>query len=325
MLVITLGDPHSISIECLLGLENSWAKSVCGPVVVVGAYEQWLQQVKELKGAVLLFHTIKSWDEVQGAGLYFLDIAPGQYQGSPAALSVLDRGTIATRTLESLRQLKIPAGERLAVVTAPIDKFVCAQAGFLFTGQTEFFCDLWQDKGIMILAGPKLRVALATNHVRLHDVTPLITTDLIAEKLAKLSESLQKILKIEAPRIAVAALNPHAGDGGLFGREDELIIAPAVERMRKLGMNVVGPKPADTIFFQAWLGTYDAVLAMYHDQGLGPLKSLHFYDAVNISGGLPHLRISPDHGPAGELYGKNLAKDDSFRLSLEHAQRYLGW
>lgn len=323
MLVITLGDPFGVSIECLLRLEKSWAKSPKGPTVVVGAWEQWQTQVKALAGPKIAFQPIKSWSEATSAGLYFLDIGQGRYAASPELLSVMERGRVATLALESLKTLK--PSSKLAVVTAPIDKFASATAGFNYPGQTEFFCELWQEAGIMILAGTKLCVALATNHVRLAAVPALITEELICQKLQKLAESLRAILKIPEPRIVVAALNPHAGDQGLFGDEDQLILAPAVERMRKLGMNVVGPKPADTIFFAAWQGHFDAVLAMYHDQGLGPLKSLHFYDAVNISGGLPHLRISPDHGPAGELYGKNLAKDDSFRLSLEHALSYLGW
>lgn len=325
MLVITLGDPFSVSIECLLRLVPLWAepKNFKGPTVVVGAWEQWQVQLKELGGQPIRFQLIKSWAEAQSPGLYFLNIGQGNYSSSPKNLSVAERGLIAKLALESLKTLK--PSSKLAVVTAPIDKFASSTAGFNYPGQTEFFCELWQETGIMILAGNKLRVALATNHVRLADVPKLITEELICQKLSKLEESLKHIFKIPEPRIVVAALNPHAGDGGLFGSEDQLILAPAVERMRKLGMNVVGPKPADTIFFSAWQGNFDGVLAMYHDQGLGPLKSLHFYDAVNISGGLPHLRISPDHGPANELYGKNIAKEDSFRLSLEHALSYLGW
>ncbi|MBC7533393.1 MAG: 4-hydroxythreonine-4-phosphate dehydrogenase PdxA [Oligoflexus sp.] len=325
MLVITLGDPYGVSIECLLRLKNLWAKpyDLKGPTVMVGAWEQWQVQVKELSGNAVSFQPINSWAEATSPGLYFLDIGQGNYSTSPKNLSVLERGMISKLALDTLKTLK--PSSKLAVVTAPIDKYASSTAGFNYPGQTEFFCELWQEAGIMILAGTKLRVALATNHVRLADVPKLITEELICQKLVKLEESLKKILKIPDPRIVVAALNPHAGDGGLFGDEDQLILAPAVERMRKLGMNVVGPKPADTIFFSAWQGNFDAVLAMYHDQGLGPLKSLHFYDAVNISGGLPHLRISPDHGPAGELYGKNLAKEDSFRLCLEHALSYLGW
>jgi 4-hydroxythreonine-4-phosphate dehydrogenase len=323
MLVITLGDPYGVSIECLLRLEKTWTEAKNGATVVVGSYAQWTIQTKELLGKEIPFKTIASWAEVTSSELYFLDIAPGKYAKSPKDLTVKERGTIAKLALESLRTLNSP--KKLAVVTAPIDKFACAEAGFNYPGQTEYFCELWQDQGIMILAGSKLRVALATNHHRLQDVPRLITEELICQKLTKLNLSLKEILKINDPRIVVAALNPHAGDQGLFGDEDQRIIAPAVERMRKLGINVVGPKPADTIFFSAWQGNFDAVLAMYHDQGLGPLKTVHFYDAVNISGGLPHLRISPDHGPAAELYGKNLAKEDSFRLSLEHALSYLGW
>ncbi len=323
MLVITLGDPFGVTIECLLRLRDLWSRPRTGPTVVVGSFAQWQYQVKDLGGAELSFRPIKAWAEAWEPQLYFLDIAQGLYSKSPKLLSVKERGQVAKLSLEAL--LSLQTSTKLAVVTAPIDKYACAQAGFHYPGQTEFFCELWQEKGIMILAGPRLRVALATNHVALSAVTALITEELICQKLTKLEESLKHILHIPSPRIGVAALNPHAGDQGLFGKEDQLIIAPAIDRMRKLGMDVVGPRAADTIFFSAWQGNFDAVLAMYHDQGLAPLKSLHFYDAVNISGGLPHLRISPDHGPASELYGKNLAKEDSFRLSLEHAQRYLGW
>ncbi|RYZ67567.1 MAG: hypothetical protein EOP09_10810, partial [Proteobacteria bacterium] len=148
MLVITLGDPYSVSIECLLRLEKSWSQSPSGPTILVGAYEQWLQQSKELGGGAFALKRINDWTEAQSAGLYFLDIGSGKYKGPPKDLSVLDRGMVAKLSLEALRTLKNVS--KLAVVTAPIDKFVCAQAGFTFPGQTEFFCDLWQDKGIMI-------------------------------------------------------------------------------------------------------------------------------------------------------------------------------
>lgn len=325
MLVITLGDPLSVSLECLFRLENLWAKAESGSVVLVGAWEQWLGQIQELGLKAPAIKKVRDWSSVSGNALFFLDIGDGEFQGSPTKLTGKDRGVIARRALESLRDLNQRSPEKLAVVTAPIDKYAASQAGFHYAGQTEFFCDLWKTNGIMILAGPKLRVGLATNHVKLSDVTALITAELIEEKLRKFAETLQGVLGIAQPRIGVAALNPHAGDQGLFGDEDQRILAPTIQKMQGKGLDVVGPKPADTLFFQAYSGAYDGVLAMYHDQGLGPLKCLHFYDAVNISGGLPHLRISPDHGPAAELYGKNLAKEDSFRLSLVHARKHLGW
>lgn len=323
MLVLTLGDPFSVSLECLFRLEDLWSRANPGPLVVVGAFEQWLWQLHELGLKAPPIQRIDAWTSVAENTHYFLDIGAGEFTGHPKDLSLEDRGRISRRALESLRDLKSP--KQLAVVTSPIDKYAATRAGFAFPGQTEFFCDLWQDQGIMILAGSRLRVALATNHVKLSDVTALITEDRICQKIEKFAASLQSVLGIPKPRIAVAALNPHAGDKGLFGDEDQRIIAPAVAKMQSRGLDVVGPRPADTVFFQAYNGLYDGVLAMYHDQGLGPLKSLHFYDAVNISGGLPHLRISPDHGPAAELYGQNLAKEDSFRLSLVHARHYLGW
>jgi 4-hydroxythreonine-4-phosphate dehydrogenase len=151
----------------------------------------------------------------------------------------------------------------------------------------------------------------------------LLTEDLLERKCRLLLNSLQRVFNIEHPKIAVAGLNPHCGDGGLFGNEDQLVIAPVVKKLRAEGFDVEGPLPADTIFFRAYSGEFAAVLAMYHDQGLGPLKSLHFYDAVNVTGGLPHLRISPDHGPAADLYGRSIARSDSFRQALQRALTYL--
>lgn len=325
MLVITLGDPLSVSLECLFRLEKLWAKPVSGPVVLVGAWEQWVWQIEELKLEGPPIKKILAWSSVVGNQLFFLDIGDGEFKGSPKELPPEERGVISRMALESLRDLHHPHGEKLAVVTCPIDKHAASLAGFTHPGQTEFFCELWNAPGIMILAGPKLRVGLATNHVKLSEVTRLITSELLEEKLLRFEETLKNVMGISSPKIGVAALNPHAGDQGLFGDEDQFIIGPVVSRMRSRGMDVHGPKPADTLFFQAYEGAYDGVLAMYHDQGLGPLKCLHFYDAVNISGGLPHLRISPDHGPAAELYGKNIAKEDSFRLSLVHARKHLGW
>ncbi len=323
MLVLTLGDPLSVTIECLFRLKNLWSKADQGPMVLVGSHEQWLWQVKELRLEAPSFELISAWTEIRGHGLYFLNVTQAEFKKSPKDLTAKERGLIAKLALDALRSL--PDLARLAVVTAPIDKFAASQAGYAFPGQTEFFCDLWQGQGIMILAGSKLRVGLATNHVKLSDVTALVSHERVLEKIMTLNQSLQDVLGIKKPRLAVAALNPHAGDKGLFGDEDIRILAPAIEVAKNMGIDVVGPKPADTLFFQAYSGHFDGVLAMYHDQGLGPLKTVHFYDAVNISGGLKHLRISPDHGPAGELYGKNEAKEDSFALSLVHARNYLGW
>ncbi len=324
MLILTLGDPLSVSIECLWQQRSLWANDPLKTVVLIGARQQWNQQIKDLKAVHLPLKSLSSWTERQGPGLYFFDSSPWCPATDPRQLLEKDRGKVAFEALSTLRSL--PASdEPLAVMTCPIDKSSCAKAGFAYPGQTEFFEDLWSQQGIMILAGPRLRVALATNHLALRDVADAIREDLIVRKCRLLGQSLQRIFGIAKPRLAVAGLNPHCGDGGLFGDEDRCIIAPAVVRARQEGLDVVGPLPADTIFFRAHEGAYDAVLAMYHDQGLGPLKSLHFYEAINVTGGLPHLRLSPDHGPAAELFGRGEARSDSFQQALKHARHYLGW
>jgi 4-hydroxythreonine-4-phosphate dehydrogenase len=320
MMIITLGDPLSVAVECLVREQDLWANDPTRTVILVGARSQWSQQTK----VSLPLKEIRQWSAVQGPGLYFFDSSPDCPAVDPRKLRDEQRGQVAFDALSSLRSLP-PDWKSLAVLTSPIDKSVCAKAGFRFPGQTEFFEDLWGTKGIMILAGTKLRVALVTNHLALRDVPTAIRSELIVQKAQLLQASLQRIFGLAKPRLAVSGLNPHCGDGGLFGDEDTRIIAPAVAEARRLGLDIVGPLPADTIFFRAYSGMFDGVLAMYHDQGLGPLKSLHFYDAINVTGGLPHLRLSPDHGPAAELYGRNEARSDSFRLALQQARHYLGW
>ncbi len=324
MLIITLGDPLSVNQECLVKLADLWAKPYPRPVVLIGSAVQWELQAQRFGYPSWPFQMVKRWDEVQRSGLYFMSIDAKEAAVDAASLSPLERGQIATRALMALKEGPKPS-RSLAVVTAPIDKHACALAGFAFPGQTEFFENLWGQQGLMLLAGSRLRVALATNHLPLSQVTAAVNEPLIVRKLHLLERSLKEVYQIAAPRLGVAALNPHAGDGGLFGDEDSRILAPAIDQARAQGLNVTGPHPADTLFFRAYHGAFDAVLAMYHDQGLGPLKSLHFYDAVNVTGGLPALRISPDHGPAADLYGRFEARDDSFRLALEQALRYLGW
>lgn len=327
MLVITLGDPYSINQNCLMQLTELWARPQPGPVVLVGSLGQWERQTQIFSWPSFSWKLIESWDAVprQSPGLYFMpiDAAAREKTVDPSELSSAERGGIAVRALEKLKSL--PPSAELAVLTAPIDKKAASLAGFHFPGQTEFFEDLWQGSGIMILAGARLRVALATNHLRLAAVTGAITEELLQRKIRLFAASLRSIFGLKAPRLGVAALNPHAGDGGLFGDEDQRVLAKAVAAARAEGYEVSGPHPADTVFFRAYQGQFDGVLAMYHDQGLGPLKTVHFYDAINVTGGLSALRLSPDHGPAADLFGSQAARADSFGLALQQAHHFLGW
>ena len=318
MLVITLGDPYSINIE-MIGRELSArfaGKSLLpGTVTIVGSRWHWDEQRRRL-GAVG-----HGFDALIGDyRITFLDVSRPADQQPAESLTSVQRGGIAFRALEKVSGI---LGD-LKVLTCPIDKKAASEAGFTFGGQTEFFEELWDGKAIMILAGPRLRVGLATNHLALRDVSKNITQDLVVSKALLLARSLKAHFGIEHPRIAVAGINPHCGDGGLFGREDDTILVPAVrdiaaELLKEFGpgASVKGPLPADTVFYQAFNGAYDGVLAMYHDQGLGPLKTVHFDEAINLSGGLKHVRVSPDHGPARDHYLRGTGSSRSFAACFD--------
>jgi len=205
-------------------------------------------------------------------------------------------------------------GKIKAIVTLPINKESAKLGGFPFPGHTEFLAHSFGVKEYaMMLANEKLKVVLQTTHVALKDVPNLITEGKILSKLRLIDKSLRN------PRIAVAGLNPHAGENGLFGDEELKIIKPAVEKARKEGINVTGPLPADTVFVRALKGEFDVVLCMYHDQGLIPIKLLGFGNSVNVTLGLPIIRTSVDHGTAYDIAGKGIANPESFKTAVKVA------
>jgi len=218
------------------------------------------------------------------------------------------------------------AGEVAALVTAPISKEWIARAGFTFPGHTEY---LAARAGVrefaMMLAGPVLRVTVATTHVPLKDVPRLLTADGIASTIWLTAEGLARRFGIAQPRVAVAGLNPHAGEAGRFGDEENRLVRPAVDKARArlaaagLRATIDGPLVPDSVFRQAAHGEFDAVVALYHDQGLIPLKLLHFDDGVNITLGLPFVRTSPDHGTAYDIAGQGKARAQSFLAALDLA------
>jgi 4-hydroxythreonine-4-phosphate dehydrogenase len=207
-----------------------------------------------------------------------------------------------------------------AVVTAPVHKGVINLAGVRFTGHTEYFAERTQTRHpvMMLTAGP-LRVALATTHVPLAQVSAALSVASLTETAAVLVHALERDFGIRAPRIAVCGLNPHAGEGGHLGEEEQKTIAPAVEAMRRAGIDASGPLPADTVFVPQVLERFDAVLAMYHDQGLPVVKHAGFERAVNVTLGLPLVRTSPDHGTALDLAGTGRADGGSLAAALELA------
>jgi 4-hydroxythreonine-4-phosphate dehydrogenase len=217
-------------------------------------------------------------------------------------------------------------GRASALVTLPIAKHVLQGAGFRFPGHTEFIAHLtagetWPHaRGpVMMLAGPSLKVALATIHTPLAKVAAELSRDRIAHVGRVLGEALQRDFGIVKPRIALCGLNPHAGEDGHIGREEIEVVNPAAAMLREQGWDVRDARSADALFHESARANYDAVIALYHDQGLIPIKTLHFWDAVNITLGLPIVRTSPDHGTGFDIAGKGVACADSFRAALKLA------
>ncbi len=231
-------------------------------------------------------------------------------------------------TINAIRTavVDVAAGRASAVVTNPIAKSVLYGAGFEFPGHTEYLgalaAEFWPGEPadpVMLLASSQLRVVPLTIHVSLKDVPALLTTDKIIKTVRIMAASLRHDFGIEHPRIAVAGLNPHAGEDGALGSEDSAIIRPAIEALQVEGLDVTGPHAADTMFHEAARKTYDAALAMYHDQGLIPIKTLAFDEGVNATIGLPFVRTSPDHGTAFGIAGKGVASAASLKAALKLA------
>jgi len=271
--------------------------------------------------------------------------APGAYFMEPKGLSGLDYppgaaatagGLAAGRSLELAVRLA-KAGVIQGLVTCPLNKASLQEAGFHFPGHTEFLAEglgVGAANVTMHLCGPMpsekgqpvLRVSLVTTHPPLADVPKLVTRERVLRAIRHTAEFVERLGLSEGPggAIGVCGLNPHAGESGRIGREDMEVVAPAVAEARAAGVNVEGPIPADTLFHFAARGRYAAVVAMYHDQGLAPLKLLHFGEAVNVTLGLPIIRTSPDHGTGYDLVGTGKAKLTSFVAALDLARRLVG-
>lgn len=213
-----------------------------------------------------------------------------------------------------------------AIVTAPICKTHFHKAGYPYPGHTEFLAALTKTKEVrMMMAGPKLRVVLNSIHIPLADVPKTLNQEDFFHTLRLTEKALREWFDIPHPRIAVAGLNPHAGEGGLFGHEEKTILQPVIEKARAgEGWSISDPLPADTLFYRHAHGEFDAVIALYHDQGLAPLKLLHFHEAVNITLGLPIIRVSVDHGTAFEIAGKNQADATNMGCAIQMALKLTG-
>lgn len=231
--------------------------------------------------------------------------------------STSEAGKAAFAALERATQ-DLKKGALNAIVTAPINKKNIQSADFNFPGHTEYLEQKFGNgaQALMMLINDVMRVAVVTGHISVKSIPNALTEKLILEKLIVLNDSLKKDFHIVRPRIAVLGLNPHASDEGVIGNEEELVIIPAIKQAEKLGVICIGPYPADGLFGSGNFNKFDAVLAMYHDQGLIPFKTISMDNGVNFTAGLPVIRTSPDHGTAYDIAGHNIASEESFRQAL---------
>ncbi|AYO58356.1 4-hydroxythreonine-4-phosphate dehydrogenase PdxA [Chryseobacterium sp. 6424] len=207
-------------------------------------------------------------------------------------------------------------GDVDVLVTAPINKDEMMKLGFAHAGHTGYLEEKFQKKGLMFLITENLKVAVSTHHIPIAEVAQNISKEKIKKQIKMLNQCLIEDFQIQKPKIAVLGLNPHAGDGGVIGREEIEVITPAIQEAFNNGVLAFGPYPADSFFQPGKYGKFDAVLAMYHDQGLAPFKTLAYDEGVNYTAGLPFIRTSPDHGVAYDIAGKNIADEQSFSEAL---------
>ena len=326
-LALTLGDPAGIGPEIVF---KAWSQlRASGPAfVVVGDFQALASASGSGMHMVRRVTTPKQGAEVFSQVLPVLDIplrspvVAGQ-PSSAAAPTIL-------RWIETGVGLAL-SGAVSGLVTAPIAKAPLYEAGFQFPGHTEFLGELTASANyqgargpIMMLAVEGLRTTLVTVHEPLSKVGGLLSVDKIVNAGMVTAQALRSDFGIEAPRLAVAGFNPHAGEDGSIGREDVEIIAPAVAALRELGIDAKGPTPADSLFHEAARAKFDAVVCMYHDQALIPVKMLDFWGGVNLTLGLPIVRTSPDHGTAFDIAGRGLARPDSLVAAIRMAHDIAG-
>ena len=320
-LLVTLGDPNGLGPELIC---RQWAdkKLSVAPIVLIGPEEPLIHHGRR-QGGRRFWRQISGLEEMQHSPDHSIFLlTPKELDGFPLTMgrAVPAGGFAAGRSLEAACDL-LMSGQARGVVTLPLNKAMLQEAGFHFPGHTEFLaCRAGLDPAdvCMHLCGETLRVSLVTTHPPLRQVPDLITEDRVLRCLVQTCAFVEHF-GIRPATVAVCGLNPHAGEGGTIGHEEKEIIRPAIERACAMHLDVVGPLPADTVFYRAAQGEFAAVLAMYHDQGLGPLKLLHFHRAVNVTLGLPFVRTSVDHGTGYDLVGTDRADTGSLTAALNLA------
>lgn len=312
---ITLGDINGIGPEVVIkALQDTRMVNLCTPIIygstkVLSFYRKALNindfnysQVKDDRG----FHprrinVINCWQEMMN-----IEVGSETAEGGTSAFLALEK---ATDDLKS--------GEIDALVTAPINKNNIQREDFKFPGHTEYLAHKFEVKdSLMMMVSGSMRVGVATGHIPLKDVATALNKEMLLSKLKLMIQSLRNDFNINKPKIAILGLNPHAGEEGLLGNEENQLIIPLIHEMKEKGHLIFGPYPSDGFFGLGTFQKYDGVMAMYHDQGLAPFKALAFESGVNYTAGLPRVRTSPDHGTAYNIAGKDQANESSMREAI---------
>ncbi|CAG37537.1 4-hydroxythreonine-4-phosphate dehydrogenase PdxA [Desulfotalea psychrophila] len=315
-LAITMGCPSSIGPEIIL--KNFLHKTEQRANIVLGDIGILKKAAQELGLNV----PITAWqpgEQIEQQSLLVMPLSniKKHIWGAPDHASGTAMASYITKAVEMTQ-----AGIFSGIVTCPISKASLNQAGFHFPGHTEMLASLTSTEKVgMMMAGDRLRVTLVTLHCPLATVAAQLSVPRVLEMIRITHTSLQDDLGFKMPRIGVAALNPHAGEGGLFGNEEATTLMPAIEQARAEGIKVSEPLPPDTVFVKAIAGEFDAVVCMYHDQGLIPFKLIHFEDGVNVTLGLPIVRTSVDHGTAYDIAGRGIASHSSLAAAIELAEQ----
>lgn len=312
---ITHGDTNGVGYEIILkAFAEQTMFEVCTPVVFgsakIGSYH------RKALGIETQFHFVNSAKDAVDGRLNLVNCFDNDVNVEFGRTSQ-EAGRAAYWALEAATEA-LKNGEIDVLVTAPICKNAIQSPDFNFAGHTEYLANRIGEgnEPLMVLANDVMRVALVTTHLPISEVAAAITKENVAKKIRQLNKSLQHDFLISAPRIAVLGLNPHNGDDGVMGHEEKEAIAPAVQEAVEQGIQCFGPYPADGFFGAGMFSHFDAVLAMYHDQGLAPFKALSMDNGVNITAGLPYVRTSPDHGTAFDIAGCNKASEASFRQAI---------
>jgi 4-hydroxythreonine-4-phosphate dehydrogenase len=312
---ISLGDFNGIGPEVILKtLSDSRILKLYTPVVY-GSYKVLAKYKRISETEEVVFNSVRNIEGINPKKVNLITCWEEDYEVAPGKVTE-QAGKCALISLQKAVE-DVMGGKTDAIVTAPINKLNIQSPEFSFPGHTEYLtAKAGLTDSLMLLVTENLRVGVVTGHIPLSEVRNQISKEKIAAKLSMMHKSLKDDFGIQKPKIAVLGLNPHAGENGLLGKEEQEMIVPLIEELKNKGILAYGPFPADGFFGMHHYKKFDAVLAMYHDQGLIPFKTLAFDSGVNFTAGLPFVRTSPDHGTAYDIAGKNIASEGSFREAL---------